>query len=328
MTTTSKSWGVGRPGDSIRQPQGQQPVAGVGRHLGQPTQYSTTYDPKLLVREARQNNRKHLGISNDNLPFYGVDVWNCYEVSVLNHVGRPQTGILKIVCPANSKFLVESKSLKLYLNSYNMTLTPSSVDDILAAVSDAISTDLSALLDCDVQATIALATTVPKGLTPISPIKNLIELDKLETSDTKWEYNENPSLLRIDDESSSWLKTTGRNVTYFSNALRSNCKVTGQPDWGSIYITTKGTSQVDAESLLRYIVSFRNENHFHEEVCETIFMRLNQLLSPNQLSVGCFYTRRGGIDINPIRVSNSNLIEELYGDYIDVTKRSSKLPRQ
>ena len=286
----------------------------VSKHLGQTSAYKSTYDPKLLVREPRQSNRTHLGIKDDNLPFVGNDTWNAYEISALTNNGLPVVGIAKIVYPCESKYIVESKSIKLYFNSFNMTKLGETSALVLDEIGIIASKDLSELLDVVVQVKVhsnkrALSDTSmfvaeKEWMHSESCTPNYITLeDEYPVDGVEFSiYTETPELLEeIKDAPSD-------KVYYHSALLKSNCRVTSQPDWGDIYIYMKGRNTVDPISLLQYIVSFRDECHFHEEICEAVYKRLMDTIHPEELSVRCLYARRGGIDINPERVSHKKLL--------------------
>ena len=286
----------------------------VSKHLGQTSEYKTTYDASLLVREPRQSNRTHLGIDGDNLPFFGNDTWNAYEISGLADNGLPVTGVAKIVYPCDSKYIVESKSLKLYFNSFNMTKARQEDKDVLESIADFASYDLSELLQIKVEVKIHSNAYVLRDTSVFvakeewmhsencTPSYITLE-DEYPVDDINFSvYTETPELLeKIED-------APCEKVYYHSALLKSNCRVTSQPDWGDVYIYMKGKNTVDPISLLQYIVSFRDENHFHEEICETIYKRLMDIINPEELCVRCLYARRGGIDINPERSSHEKLL--------------------
>lgn len=258
-------------------------------------------DPSLLVAVPRQLNRDHYGILENELPFRGYDVWNCYEVSFLLKNGFPVNCVAKISYPANSYAIVESKSLKLYLNSFNMHKCGENINQALAYATQRIVCDLTALLQTDVRVSLFDNDSIVEH-PPIDEvflrIENMVDVDKIEFP---W-YNENPDILQA---------VPNKSIIPFqvrSNSLRSNCRVTNQPDWGDVYIYMDSSFVPSLESLLQYIVSMRKENHFHEEICECIYKRLQDKFNPTELLVACLYTRRGGIDINPIRASSSYLI--------------------
>lgn len=298
----------------------------VSTHLGKSSIYADKYDPSLLVREPRQSNRKHLGIDDNNLPFVGSDTWNAYEITALTYDGLPVTGIAKIVYPASNKFIVESKSLKLYLNSFNMSKAGNHAAHVRQRMEYLIEGDLSNLLETSVDVKIysnrESLETVTNPSTEWNNDFYTLE-DKLDMMHVKIvNYTENPDLIEliIPDEYHSVLT-----AKYHSSLLKSNCRVTKQPDHGDVFIKIKGKNGVCPLSLLKYIISFRDECHFHEEICETIYKRLWDIAMPDELMVMCLYTRRGGIDICPIRASHKHL---LHSSLIESTIQHVKTPRQ
>lgn len=249
--------------------------------LAQKTLYISDYDPSLLYPIDRSINRNTLGIKAD-LPFFGADIWNSYEVSWLNENGLPINAIAQITVAAISPRLIESKSMKLYLNSFNDTKFTD-----LSHVTETIQQDLSR----------ATAGEVIVSLTPIADIETTtlhnLPGRNIDNQNIKIEtYQVDPSLLC----------TTGQVVeeTLCSNSLKSNCPVTGQPDWASVHINYTG-QEIDHGSLLRYLVSFRQHDEFAEQCVERLFTDLMQRCQPSALTVMLLYTRRGGIDINPYR---------------------------
>lgn len=266
--------------------------------------YSSTYDPSLLVKIPRNLNREGYGIEEDNLPFVGYDVWNGYEITCLTDNGLPVTGVMKIVIPANSKYHPESKSIKMYVNSFAMTKAPfTKQSECLDWIEYIVSTDLQNLLECNVLVRIftsredeAAGTNSMYTNGNYENIDYLPGVDELEFT----EYNMNPDLL---EESKNFNTLLVR-----SDKLRSACRVTHQPDHGSVYIFMHGEKVPTKDSLLKFIVSFRNEYHFHEEICEAIYKTLKDRYNPDALMVACNYTRRGGWDINPIRANNVQMI--------------------
>lgn len=251
--------------------------------LGKPATYATAYDASLLFPMPRKTKRDALGLTG-TLPFFGVDLWNAYEVSWLNLRGKPQVGILAITVPADSPNIVESKSMKLYLNAFNQTRLGGS-----DALLELLRADLSAGFGAPVQITL----TQPDGF----PQLRMGELDGL-------------LLDRLDIEVDSYMPDAGllkasreEAVTeeiLLSHLLKSNCLVTGQPDWASIQIHYVG-QPIDQEGLLRYLIGFREHHEFHEQCVERIFMDILRQCRPQKLAVYARYTRRGGIDINPWR---------------------------
>lgn len=274
----------------------------ISVHLGQTSKYKSTYDETLLVREPRTNNRKHLDIKEGALPFIGGDIWNAYEISGLTDSGIPVTGFAKIYYPCDSTYIVESKSIKLYFNSFNMTRLGSSAEDVAQAIEYMSSRDLSILLETDVQVKIHSADSLSNTSGYFTKYKTLET--SLDLSDITCDvYNETPDLLERDE----LMSMSPVIKKYHSSLLKSNCRVTSQPDWGDIYIHMKSHSTVSEVSLLKYIISFRDECHFHEEICETVYKRLYDIFSPEELMVACLYVRRGGIDINPVRMNDAKL---------------------
>ena len=294
----------------------------AGKHLGANSTYSENYDYDLLVRVPRNLNREAYDIDETNLPFVGYDVWNAYEVSAITKSGRPVTGMMKISYPCDSKYHVESKSIKLYLNSFNMTRLGTTEEKCVSAIETMTSSDLSQLLECEVKC--KLHRTVDYGafsennhipFQGFINIETLTNLDHIEFNT----YKSDASQLEVVDTKD------GELTLLHSDLLRSNCRVTNQPDWGDVYIAMKAKKVVRPKNLLKYIVSFRDENHFHEEICETIYKRLWDTFEPKELAVTCLYARRGGIDINPTRVSHIDLLTD---SLIDMDAPFSKTPRQ
>lgn len=264
--------------------------------LGKQTAYIDVYDNSLLQPISRKFAREQLQIIGD-LPFYGFDIWNCYEVSWLNQTGKPEIRILEFMVSSDSPNIIESKSLKLYLNSFSNTKLSSSEQVI-----ELITRDLSLIFGSDV--IVFLKDLESYDGTRLQSFSG-INLDRLDVTITSFEISQNlPKLLedntKIVDE------------VLYSNLLKSNCLVTNQPDWASVQISYRG-KKIDHSSLLKYLVSFRNHNEFHEQCVERIFCDISKFCTPDELTVYARYTRRGGIDINPIR-SSSNL---------DITKISN-----
>ena len=278
----------------------------AGKHLGTISAYSENYDAGLLLKIPRNLNREAYDIDEDNLPFVGYDVWNAYEVSAITKKGRPVTGMMKIIYPCDSKYHVESKSIKLYLNSFNMTKLGTTEEECVQSIEDTVSHDLSTLLECDVKC--QLHRTVDYGafsennhipFQSFVNIENLVDLDEVEF-DT---YKSDESQLEVVDSNDNAI------TLIHSDLLRSNCRVTNQPDWGDIYICIDGDKTITPESLAKYIVSHRQVSHFHEEICEMVFKHIYDAVKPKGLMVACLYTRRGGLDINPVRSTHKHLFE-------------------
>jgi 7-cyano-7-deazaguanine reductase len=255
--------------------------------LGKSSAYQTQYAPELLFPIPRQQKRNEIGIAG-TLPFFGVDIWNAYEISWLNMRGKPQVAIATITVPADSPSIIESKSFKLYLNSFNQTRL---------ANTDALLSLLRADLSAAVGAPVHIALTSPDTFNTVKmgELEGLL-LDRLDIDVDQ--YTPSPALLTANTEEAIVEETL------VSHLLKSNCLVTGQPDWASVQIHYVGP-QIDQEGLLRYLIGFREHNEFHEQCVERIFMDLLRQCKPNKLSVYARYTRRGGLDINPWRANFS-----------------------
>jgi 7-cyano-7-deazaguanine reductase len=280
----------------------------AGYHLGKVggAGYSDQYNPGLLVAIPRKYNREAYEIKEDNLPFVGSDVWNCYEVSALTTKGRPVAGMMKIVYPSDSPLHVESKSIKLYLNSFNMTKMGNTEKECIALMEQKVEKDLSVSLKTNVKAklfTNSNALEFDMNKQGFIYLDALVDLDEVEFNVFKSDASQ---LKGADDV------VTDEVIKISSNLLRSNCRVTNQPDWGDVYIHMEGTNTPDYESIARYIVSHRQVSHFHEEIVEMIFTHLTQAYKPNKLMVAALYTRRGGLDINPIRATHQDMIPEAF----------------
>ncbi len=306
----------------------------IDKVLGQRVDSPTTYTPDILVREERQRNRTYLNIQNENLPFVGYDIWNGYECSAMTENGLPVACVAKVVYAATNTYIVESKSMKLYWNGFNMQPMGKTVKEVLKNIKATAEKDLSTLLETDVkvqlysqvldntEVAVALASEYQSWLDEYSTKFHAWETleEVADTEDIKFEvFNETPDLLKVFENE------TIDSHYYRSTLLRSNCKITKQPDSGDIYIYYKGKKQVTANSLLKWIVSFRNECHFHEEICEAAYKRLWDVLQPKELLVTCFYARRGGWDIVPTRASNKKLLDK---SLINPKSYYFKFPRQ
>lgn len=275
-------------------------------------------DPSLLVAVPRVLNRIQYGIDEAHLPFTGYDTWNCYEFSTLLPNGYPLTGVLKIVYASNSLSIVESKSLKLYLNSFNMSKKFTSAIVIEAKIKN----DLQHVLNAGVE----VKFYKQKSLNSVTkPLNNYFwHVDEVvDYANLKFDsYNETPDLLKVVDANPA------SDTRYHTSSLRSNCRVTNQPDWGDVYVYIKGNKAITPDSFLQYIISMRKENHFHEEICECIYKRLWDLLEPDELFVSCLYTRRGGIDINPSRASSFKVLMQEASSLANVDILCEKTLRQ
>lgn len=253
--------------------------------LGKPATYRSDYDPSLLFPIARAEKRAELGLAG-TLPFFGMDIWNAYEVSWLNARGKPQVAIATFQVPADSPNIVESKSFKLYLNSLNQTRLDSS-----EALVELLRKDLSAPTGFNAPVHVILTLPEAFGALRMGELGGLL-LDRLDINVDA--YQPDPGLLRANQDEA------GVEESLVSHLLKSNCLVTGQPDWASVQIRYVGP-QIDQEGLLRYLIGFRDHNEFHEQCVERIFMDILRQCHPQKLAVYARYTRRGGLDINPWR---------------------------
>ena len=251
--------------------------------LGRESAYPDQYDPALLYPIPRAANRGPLGIVEDQLPFVGEDEWHAFEVSWLNGRGKPIVAVARFRLPAESPHLIESKSWKLYLNSFNQTRF-----DDREAVINTLAKDLTQAAGAPVG--VALFDVDADALTPRRlPGESLDELD-IEVTD----YTPSADHLTVGDEVVE--------ETLYSHLLKSNCPVTGQPDWGSVMIRYKGR-KLDREALLRYLIGYRQHQDFHEHCVEHIFTDLMHRAKPSELLVLARYVRRGGLDISPWRAT-------------------------
>nr|WP_315594286.1 NADPH-dependent 7-cyano-7-deazaguanine reductase QueF [uncultured Cupriavidus sp.] len=255
--------------------------------LGKPSAYKTEYDPTLLFPIPRQPKRTEIGLAEGKaLPFFGVDIWNAYEVSWLNLKGKPQVALVTFIIPADTPNIVESKSFKLYLNSFNQSKIASA-----EAVQQLLHHDLSEATGGTVQVRIVTESDLSKQ--KMGELEGLL-LDRLDIETDI--YEPDPTLLKAAQEESPVEESL------VSHLLKSNCLVTGQPDWGSVQIRYVG-APIDQEGLLKYLISFRNHNEFHEQCVERIFTDVLRMCKPVKLAVYARYTRRGGLDINPFRTN-------------------------
>ena len=274
----------------------------------QTTDYPTEYSPETLYPIARSMGRDAIGWQDDKLKV-GVDWWQAFEMSWLNSQGISQVAIARFGIPASSPFIVESKSLKLYLNSINFTEF-SGWDDVQALIAK----DLSACIQAEV--TVELfdlnddLNDKATGLLIAQPEGVCID-EALANSSEKVALTEHPDaslLAKNESDLRDSEKEVGKNFSFYSNLLRSNCPVTNQPDWGTLAVSISSEKPVNSANMLRYILSFRQHNGFHEQCVEQIFADLSQYYQPSTLMVRAWYTRRGGIDINPCRVSDMSLL--------------------
>ena len=265
--------------------------------LGQSTSYPKTYTPDMLYPIPRALGRANLALPADALSI-GMDWWQVFEMSWLNSHGVSQVAMARLAIPATSDYIVESKSLKLYFNSLNFTEF-----DNQQAVKAAVEKDLSACLKTDVTLEI-FEVNIANSLPISAPQGDCID-NALDNIDKKIAIvsDVNPSSLTVAHQGTS----DSQLQILHSHLLRSNCPVTNQPDWGTLEIQID-SQPIDRAGLLEYILSFRQHNGFHEQCVEQIFSDLTQVFAPKTLMVRAWYTRRGGIDINPCRVSDISLL--------------------
>ncbi|MBC3410319.1 NADPH-dependent 7-cyano-7-deazaguanine reductase QueF [Pseudomonas sp. SWRI51] len=252
--------------------------------LGKSSEYIATYSPELLFPIPRLAKWAELGVSGDALPWQGVDFWNCFELSWLLPSGKPVVAIGEFAIPCDSPNIIESKSFKLYLNSLNQTVFAD-----VAQLQACLVKDLSGAAGKPVAVKVStLAQVQAEGVTALPGVC----IDGLDVSISNYEQPQ-PELLRCAAEGVV-------QETVHSHLLKSNCPVTGQPDWGSVVVDYKGPA-LDHASLLTYLISFRQHADFHEQCVERIYLDLKTLLQPEHLTVYARYVRRGGLDINPYR---------------------------
>ncbi|KAF7788111.1 7-cyano-7-deazaguanine reductase [Pseudoalteromonas rubra] len=256
--------------------------------LGKTTEYASQYEPSLLHPIARKLNRDQIAVDEQALPFFGEDIWHGYELSWLNTKGKPQVVIARFVFPCQSSHIIESKSFKLYLNSFNQSQFAS-----FDAVRDTLQQDLSKAAQCDV--TVTLYGPDDHNCLPFSALPGEC-IDELDIAVD--DYSPRDGLLTQESDQHV-------SETLHSHLLKSNCLITSQPDWASIVIRYEG-AKICRESLLRYLISFRDHNEFHEQCVERIYCDLLRALNPTKLEVYARYTRRGGLDINPFRSSEQD----------------------
>jgi len=260
--------------------------------LGKPAPYVDRYDASLLFPISRAPKREEIGLAGQ-LPFAGADLWTAFELSWLNPRGKPQIAIAHITVPCETPNIVESKSFKLYLASFSGS-SFASADEVLGRIRADVSE--AVWRGAPTQSSVGVRLVLPE-LFDQEPIHELdgLNLDRLDIECT--DYTPAPQLL------AAAFGEPPVTETLTSNLLKSNCLVTGQPDWGSVQISYTGP-QIEQGGLLRYLVSFRNHNEFHEQCVERIFMDIMRQCRPVKLTVYARYTRRGGLDINPLRTSH------------------------
>jgi len=260
--------------------------------LGKPATYVSQYDPTLLYPIPRAGKRAEIGIAGDP-PFFGADLWTAFELSWLNARGKPVVALAHVTVPCETPHIVESKSFKLYLNSFNDSRFDSA-DEVRARIRADVSE--AVWRGAAQPSTVGVRLVLPEdfGRERVEALEGL-SLDRLDIECDR--YTPDPGLLQ------AAIGETPVTETLVSHLLKSNCLVTGQPDWGSVQIRYSGP-QIDQAGLLRYLVSFRNHNEFHEQCVERIFTDIQSRCQPIKLAVFARYTRRGGLDINPFRTSH------------------------
>lgn len=256
----------------------------------------TEVRPDLLVAIPRELNRTDYSIDNDT--FYGVDAWHGFEVSALTENGVPVSGVVKFILASDTPNIIESKSVKLYWNTFNNAKVGKTKAEVLANVKTIAERDLSAAAGGEVRVVFLTSTNDVRS----EVLNGYALLDDLITDDLVIDSTArcNPSVLEAN-------KSVKDLAVYTAN-LRSNCRVTNQPDFGDVFVKMKGDSVPTPNALMAYIVSFRNENHFHEECVEMMFKHLQDKFNPTELSVVALYTRRGGWNICPARASDPTLL--------------------
>lgn len=260
--------------------------------LGKSSEYIATYTPSLLFPIPRAAKWAELGLTAETLPYQGVDFWNCYELSWLLPSGKPVVAIGEFCIPADSPNIIESKSFKLYLNSLNQTPFASQAElvstlekDLSGAAGKPVGVRIRSLKDIEAE-----------GIVPVPGVC----VDDLDVTIRSYDRPQ-PELLQCDE-------SRVVEESLHSHLLKSNCPVTSQPDWGSVAVEYRGAA-LDHASFLAYIVSFRQHSDFHEQCVERIFMDLQRLLKPEKLTVSARYVRRGGLDINPYRSTETLTLE-------------------
>ena len=263
--------------------------------LGKASAYVDQYAPELLFPIPRAGKRAEIGLPEGKpLPFLGADLWTAFEVSWLNLRGKPQVALAHFTIPCDTPNIIESKSFKLYLNSFNNTRF-ADASEVLARLKHDVAGALWRGAPAGASVGVRLIAPEMFDREPLQELDGL-NLDRLDVECSH--YQPAPELLRCS------VGETPVSEVLVSHLLKSNCLVTGQPDWGSVRISYTGAA-IDQEGLLQYLVSFRNHNEFHEQCVERIFMDIWKRCQPLKLSVYARYTRRGGLDINPFRTSSA-----------------------
>lgn len=268
--------------------------------LGQRTAFPDHYAPEMLVPIPRADNRRTLGIADGSIPFLGADIWTAYELSWLNARGKPQLAIVHLIVPCETPYLVESKSLKLYLNSFSSEAVESAEH-----IRQTIARDVGQVV-WGAERDVGVRLTEPDAFAQqqITGFEGQC-MDRLDVECSVYSAPAAELLRCVPGEESPVQEVL------YSRLLKSNCLVTGQPDWGSVQVAYTGR-QIDQERLLQYIVSYRSHNAFHEHCAERMYMDIMRQCQPLKLRVYTRYTRRGGIDINPLRSSHPQPLPPLH----------------
>ena len=263
----------------------------IGRFLGKTSPRISQYDPELLVQIPRAVNRAHLGLDINKHSLHGVDIWTAYEISFLLDSSLPAVGVMQFSVPADSAFIVESKSVKLYLSSFNSEKMGPDVPSAIEAFCDRVAADVSAKTEAAVTVRWIEAWDKAdwKQAFPTLEAQVAVDADWTALDDVALEVIEAPETTTL---------------RWHSALLRSQCRITQQPDWGDVYIEIRGQRFPTDESLLKTILVMRDEEHFHEEIVEALYAELLKTCEPEGLIVYAQYTRRGGVDINPLRCTS------------------------
>lgn len=278
----------------------------ASKFLGKNTQdYNLEYNPDLLVNIERKHNREAHKIGS----LEGFDIWHNYEVSFLLNNGIPLTYVAKIKIPCNSKYFIESKSMKLYFFSFNMRKMGKSVEDAKTNFLRIVKEDFYYKIGDYIDISLFDPSNTPKDKFPFTEYSDLS--NSFIWDEDFSQYKESPELLELSNKKAVF--------KYYFSGFRSNCRVTHQPDFSTIFLNITGNVPT-YKSLMKYLVSFRNEYHFHEEVTEQIFQGIMDRIKPDSLAIYNLFTRRGGIDICPVRHTENAKLEDLFGNASKLTE--------
>ena len=269
----------------------------AGKVLGERTGEYKKYAPEVLVPVPRNLSIEHIGVKMEDLPGAGFDLWYSYEFRCLTNQGLPVASVIKFIIPHESENIIESKSFKLYCNSFTAEKLGETKAEALAKACEIMKRDLSAAAKGEVEVSVVDPSRRPEVFADYTELTTLVD-PKLEVS----VYNEDPTLLEVEETDEV------KEYRLKFDALRSKCRITNQPDSGSVYIYYKSKKHFTEESLTRYLVSYYEECHFHEEILVTIFTRLNKLLNEDdELFTTALYQRRGSLDIGPCHYKNMQI---------------------